>query len=523
MLNTLIIALKLRNAYRVNTIIYGLRNIPGFRRILKSSLYGNRAIKVFVDILSLLAELLSIFLGKAFYLGLVILLPLTLIEAANPESFTHVFFFLTLAGGLTNTGLFNPTKDKYYAMFLMRMDAKKYTLTSYLYFLMKLLIGFLPYTLLYALIAEASPWIAIAMPLLVVAVKAIIAAMLLRNYKKTQVVKNENLPTPILWCIIAILIASAYVPVFFDHSLSFMAFFAITALIIVLSIPAFRYIILFKEYRGIYKGLLIVDNFVTMDNTSIAKVTKAGYQKKLSFEVTSDKEGYKYFNELFMKRYQKLLIKASIKITVLIFILFIAAFIGIATFPEVKSDINGVMLTYLPYFLFVMYLINRGKGTTHIMFLNCDNSMLSYRFYRQPKAILLLFKERLKYVIGINILPAVVIALGLPFLLWFTGGTDNPLNYLLLFVSILAMSVLFSVHNIVMYYLLQPYNPQLQVKNVAFTIVDFVTYMICYMAIGQEAPTLVFGTAISVFSIFYVVLALILAYKLAPKTFRLRN
>ncbi|MGM9972502.1 MAG: hypothetical protein ACI33K_00465 [Clostridiaceae bacterium] len=129
----------------------------------------------------------------------------------------------------------------------------------------------------------------------------------------------------------------------------------------------------------------------------------------------------------------------------------------------------------------------------------------------------------MKYIIEINLLPAAVIALGLPLLLWFTGGTDNPLNYLLLLISILAMSVFFSVHNIVMYYLLQPYNLQLEKKNIAFTIVDYVTYMICWMTIGKEAPTLVFGTVVLVFCTFYVVLALILAYKLAPKTFRIRN
>ena len=54
MLDTLIVTFKLKNTYRVNTIIYGLRNIPGFRRLLKSSLYGNETIKVFVNILSFL-------------------------------------------------------------------------------------------------------------------------------------------------------------------------------------------------------------------------------------------------------------------------------------------------------------------------------------------------------------------------------------------------------------------------------------------------------------------------------------
>lgn len=55
-----------------------------------------------------------------------------------------------------------------------------------------------------------------------------------------------------------------------------------------------------------------------------------------------------------------------------------------------------------------------------------------------------------------------MIALGLPMLLYMTGGTDELFNYAVLFVSIIAMSVFFSVHNMVLYYLLQPYNTNLE-------------------------------------------------------------
>lgn len=111
--------------------------------------------------------------------------------------------------------------------------------------------------------------------------------------------------------------------------------------------------------------------------------------------------------------------------------------------------------------------------------MNCDHSMLTYRFYRQPKAILSLFVERLKVIIVINLMPAFVIALGLPSLMFITGGTDKPINYFLLFISILAMSVFFSVHHIVLYYLLQPYNINLESKSFAYGIANFLTYFTC--------------------------------------------
>ena len=113
---------------------------------------------------------------------------------------------------------------------------------------------------------------------------------------------------------------------------------------------------------------------------------------------------------------------------------------------------NEVLMGSLPYFVFVMYLINRGTAFTQALFMNCDHSMLSYSFYKKPAFILKLFRIRLWEIMKVNLLPASVIGLGLPLLLYCSGGTDRPLDYVLLLVSILAMSIFFSVHYLVCYY-----------------------------------------------------------------------
>ena len=95
------------------------------------------------------------------------------------------------------------------------------------------------------------------------------------------------------------------------------------------------------------------------------------------------------------------------------------------------------------FFVFIMYLINRSASVTQAMFMNCDHSMLTYRIYRTPKVILGIFKERLKTLILINLLPALLISLGLAMTLYLSGGTDNPVNYLVIIVSIISMSIFF--------------------------------------------------------------------------------
>ena len=189
---------------------------------------------------------------------------------------------------------------------------------------------------------------------------------------------------------------------------------------------------------------------------------------------------------------------------------------------ELKQEINNIIMTYLPYFVFIMYLINRGESITRAMFMNSDHSMLTYAFYRKPTSILNLFKERLKSIILINLLPASIIGIGLSLILYASGGTDNNLNYLIIFISIIAMSIFFSVHHLVIYYLLQPYNINSETKNTTYTIVNILTYVVCYYMIDLRLPTFYFGLATIVFACFYSVISLLLIYRLAPKTFKIR-
>ena len=120
-------------------------------------------------------------------------------------------------------------------------------------------------------------------------------------------------------------------------------------------------------------------------------------------------------------------------------------------------------------------------------------------------------------------MPASVIAVGLPLLLYLNGGTNNAGLYPLIFFTIIAMSLFFSVHTIVLYYLMQPYNENMEMKNAVYGIVNMVTYFVCYYVMDKEIPVIAFGISVCVFSVIYVCISFAIAYRLAPKTFRLRR
>lgn len=520
MISTFFLSFRLKNAYRVNSILYSLKQLPIIKRILPEKLYGVRGLKILGNIISAIWEFIMIFLGKFLYIAFMIAAMLGIYQTNSAATFLHIFFFLTICGGLMNTYLFDPTKDKYYAMFLMNMDAKEYTISNYLYQMIKVLIGFLPFTCFYGMSVGLPLWIMILCPIFVMMVKTFINSLSLIDFKRTKKVKNENLPTSVVWILLLVLLVCAYALPYISIAMPTWMFLIFFGLSLGLGIFGFYQIFHFPYYRFLYKQLLTNAPLV-IDQTSIRRDASLS-QIELDTSLNSTKEGFSYFHELFVKRHRKILTKAIKKQTIVLVGIAIVMSFLVKVNASVASTTNHLMLVFLPYFVFIMYMLNRGTTLTQAMFMNCDHAMLSYRIYRKPNVILGLFKERLKTLIGLNLIPATVIGFTLALLLFLSGGTSNVYNYFVLFFSILAMSVFFSVHYLVMYYLLQPYNVHTEMKSSTYSVVQGVTYFVCYYMMQLRLPTFYFGLSVSAFCILYSLLSLWFAYRLAPKTFKLR-
>ena len=524
MIKTFITSFKLQNTYRTNSIIYSIKQLPIIKRILPNSLYKNRGLKIFANIISILLEIINIFLGKLIYIAAMIFGPLSWYNTNGADIFLHLFIFLTLAGGVLNTYMLNPTKDKYYAIILMNMNAREYGLSNYYYQLIKLVIGFLPLIILFGAMSGVPLWIQILLPFFIVAVKLIVMNYMICKYKKTKKIASENLPTKFVWGFVGICLLLAYGLPVLGITINSISFLCISIITILLGIYSLVKIHNFEDYRKMYKQILTEPNVYMQEKANGTQAIKDNSLKQIELDTryTSNKTGFAYFHDLFVKRHKKILTEAIKKQSVVILILIVAMIIGIKINNDFKKQTNEILLVYLPYFVFIMYLINRSSSVTGAMFMNCDHSMLTYRIYRTPKVILGIFKERLKTLITINLLPAFLIGGGLALLLYLSGGTDNPFNYAILFISIIAMSIFFSVHYLVMYYLLQPYNVSTEMKSSTYKVVQALTYIISWYMIQIKMPIFGFGIATIVFCIAYSLISLFLAYKYAPKTFKLR-
>lgn len=529
---TLKIAFSLKNTYRVNTILYSLKQIPLIKRLFPQELYRDPDFKIFANIISGIWEFLKAFLGKFLYFLFMLTLAVSLYEAIPArQTFLHIFVCLTLIGAKLNTYIFNPTKDKYYALMLLRMDAREYALATYGYEMIKILAGFLIFGVIFGRMRGLLLWQCLLLPVAAAGIKLTVVAYSLRKYERTGIAANENQLGVGGWILTAAVLAAAYglpaaavlrIPVVGGLVLPESVSIGILICGVLAGILSCRKIWIFREYREVYQQILM--QYLHQVEEAKSSVKRRS-EKAIQIEegTGSSRKGFEYLNELFIKRHQKILWKSSKKIALISLGIVCASILGITLWPESKEHVNEMILTMLPYFVFVMYCINRGTGFTNVLFMNCDHSLLTYSFYKRPECILKLFRIRLREIMKVNLLPAFVIGAGLAVLLYLSGGTKDPLNYVMLVVSILCMSAFFSMHYLTIYYLLQPYNAGTEIKSGTYRVVVIVTYLFCYGFMQLRMPTFVFGLAAILFCVVYCIAACVLVYKLAPKTFKLRS
>lgn len=523
MYNTFLISFRLKTTYRVNSIIYMLKQIPVIKKFLPSTLYKSQGLKVFVTIISIMWEIVSIFLGKIIYFFVMLMIPLYFFDNININSFFQLLLFLSLSGAFFNTGMFEPSKDKYYAVILMKMDGRQFVLSQYLYMLTRYYLGCVPCLMFLSSLLKYPIGLACIIPLFTIGLKLIVAVIYLNNFKKEYKKRKimNNSPVIVGFCILCLILG--YVTIYYNQILSINILSGIYISTIIVGIVALIYVLRYPFYQMLCRTLLKDANILV--NTNSKDIILDSYRKMISLDtkITSNKSGFEYFNELFMQRHKKILWKSAKRQTLVIGIIILVLISVIIMDMEIKKNVGEALTNMLPYLVFIMYLLNTTKNVTQAMFINCDHCMLTYSFYRIDKNILYLFKIRLREIIKINLLPTLVLAFGYVLALIISQGINYTFYALISFISIISMSIFFSTHYLILYYLLQPYNAQTEVKNPVYSIITSFTYIICYAFTRLSLPIVTFGVVCIFFCFSYCIIACILVYRKANKTFKIRN
>lgn len=519
MIQTLLKAFQIDMTYQMNAFMYRLKKLPLIGSLIPNWLFAKSEFKKAIFIISFILKVIWGFAKKSLYIGLMIYWPITLMPVSSHHSMMTIFFFLTIFGAFCNSSLLVASSKKYYNVILMHMDAKKYALSHFYFLIISTVITMTP-----ALLLCLPAWYHVMVCLLFwVGMKIIGEAITLWYYLKKDIVLTTHFKFNLLAGILVIL---AYLFPYLQWNISWGILNIIVVFVTLMSLFAIRYLTNNTKYHLVYKQLITYNKIMfKVDTASIQSEqnNKVMSQQDISLPpAIKNKKGYDYLNSIFSLRHKKILLNSAQKIS-LILLGIVAVCIGGSLINEnIKNMIHTFILTKFPYFVFLMYMINRGSVISQAMFFNCDHSMLAYSFYRRPQTILALFKARLKTIITVNLLPAGIIALSLPILLYVTGSSVNGAVSISVFISILFLSIFFSIHHLVVYYLLQPYDINMTAKSSMYSIVNTITYLACYIIIHITVNTFVFSVGVIVFTIIYMILSLLLVYRLAPKTFKLK-
>ena len=520
-----------------NRLIYFFKRLPLIGKAVKSNLYADLTTKQSLSIVALIFIAIGKVIGKMLYVYLMVLLPeLIFLEsqekAVTADGFVHLLFFLSFAtGAIMSTKALRGDQNAYISVRLMKMNARRYSVATVISSKLIEFLCFLPAVVILGLIAGLPFFKGVLLVVLMLEARLVGEALCLLFYQlfKKPVYQVYWLFYPF----ILLGLAAAYIPVMLKAPFGFQAFLfhpLFVAALTACGLFSVRIILRFPCYGEALRSVINREQLEMISTKSKSQmrfkdveITDKDYSQSLSeSRFVTSKTGYDYLNTLFFIRHRRLLWKP-----VLIRVIIVAAIVAIGLplillFHDEASQQMIRINETLPAFVFIMYMVSIGERVCRAMFYNCDISLLRYSFYRQPKAILYNFSIRLRRVALMNVLIAAAVCAGISLLVSAANGIGTLPGLLPFLLSILCLSLFFSVHHLFLYYVFQPYTTELNIKNPFFKIISSVVYLLCYVCLQIKSPPAYFAAIVIAATLIYIAVALLLTYKMSPKNFRVK-
>ena len=521
MINILKTTFRIDMAYAINSFIYILKKTPIIRVLISDKFYSSNFLKKFIQILGIILTSFRLILYRLIYFGCIYLLA-SFVSKNHVHAFMHIYILFALIGLIMNTNLLSVSNKKYVSIILFQMDAKKYLCSDFLWglflsFILNL-IGFYVVSFI-----DIPLYIVICLCLFSSLCKIVGEGLSIYFYKRNGYLLINKYSFTFTYMFL--LLGLCLLP-FLNVFISNKIFGVILIIMGVLSACSLIYILSVNDYKLIYKRINTSSAVMSSQNadayTRQKMVEIKDKDKFIDNKKIDGKNGYDLFNTIFFERHKEILLRSAKTYSLVSAIIIVCMIVILIIFPDVFSGFNAFLHTGLGWLVLLMYYINRGAIVTQAMFYNCDHAMLTYNFYREPNTLLKLFEKRLVMLVKVNLLPAVVIAIGFIFLLYFSGGTII-INYITIPLFIILLSVFFSVHHLVIYYLLQPYNKNLEMKKASYSIVSGLTYFVSYILTDIKMSSLLLSVVGLSFTIVYVIVSLFLVYRFAPRTFKINS
>lgn len=297
-----------------------------------------------------------------------------------------------------------------------------------------------------------------------------------------------------------------------------------------LGIVSLIYLLKYNKYTQIINKF--AENYTQESNKSqrqknLDKTTELKKEdlEKSKQHISSKLSGYALLNEIFFQRHRRILLKPMlIKGGVLLLFVAVLSIFPYLPFQQLDalrenySELVEVLPGLLP---FACYFVFQQDNITRTMFVNCDQSLMQYGFYTRPKDLLKMFGLRLKKLLKWNGFSLGIFIAYFLILRFFYSATNYEI--IILIIQSIALWVFFSVHTLFVYYIFQPFNEDHEAKSPIFHLLNIGVYYICYFSMNNVSTSPLVAPIFIGASLIYNIVALVLVYNLAPKTFKVRT
>ncbi len=566
--------IHLRSIIGYNSLVFALKKTPVIGNLIPDKLYSTTFLKVIYWIFHVIVEVFKLFIGKIFGLGMIYLAAFLLsdqyIEHEMVQGVSRsamygnlgLFIFLLYAfcGILIRVPYFNCTTEKEYLVFMLRMDAKKLNETLIWYDLAKLFIGYVMAGI-FAVITGAPFWLWLGIPVLALAVKFLGIGLQILSFRfKSRLHKSLKISAVAYLIRLALVLLAGPFFIVFVANGYFIPMPQMVIITVLTVIAGIWGLMMFLKTDSNLHRRALHDNIskTEVKATSQYDNTKSFKKIKAKGTVKGDKKGFEYLNALFVKRHWTMLCMKPVIFTIIVaavMILLSGEFIyGYYSRYGADNCWNMVITNIINFFTFrgfsdallpvgndpafeffryvaqshllgmmiPLSIADNSFKTTQAMFINCDNSLMTFSFFKQREKIIKLFDIRLKQLIKINIGPVVSLGLFADLILFVTGGQSYPGEYLVTILVGFMLSILTSVTWLALYYLFQPFTTSVVAKSGAYRITSIIIYSVASILVWVPLVSYILAPVLLVVTAVYIFVMRKLVYKHAPKSWRIK-
>ncbi|MCM1309134.1 MAG: hypothetical protein NC223_11090, partial [Butyrivibrio sp.] len=470
MLKTILRAGYATYASRGNRLIYIISRIPILGRLVKAGAYSpgkaQRAACVIAEIFHMLWQIVQTALYVAFFM----LMPRYFFArysavGVNGFAIENCFVYFTVilscfCGSINNSGIFKVNKEGFVMLRELKCSPRDY---FRMLILRKAVYELISFWLVFSVFGM-DVFRAFYLTLTVVLSRFIGDAINILVFRSTRSTFASIKGASIAVMLVSILTAyfvpyiRGYVPNAYN------LIFNTSWMLIILIVSSF-FIYYIWNYNGYAKIASVLFTKKILDSREeIGEINPADddYFEKNGAEIRekvledANMGAYRYSNRIFFKRDRKFISRCVAVRALIVLLVFAAALIMVN--KGMEESVYKAVSYSMPVLVFAMYALSSSGQICRRMYYRCDVDLLKNGYYRRKDDITANFLIRLRYLIAIDSVPALMLSAAYAAIGALIGKEGSFVTVASVCAGIILLSCFFAVFNLSVYYMAQPYR-----------------------------------------------------------------